>query len=593
VSDQERPERPEAGLSGEPIARHGDAIDTADAIDPVDPANPVDPFVIPASEGPGGGNANGLHADASGADAAAARGRSSARESGKLSLLTMASRILGLVREMTKASFLGTSSLAEAFTAAFTIPNLMRRLFAEGSVSVAFIPTFGTYVAAGDDRETRRFLSSMLTALVILVLAVVAIGIAVSPLLVGLFRCDLDEGTLLTRMMFPFLALVSVAAMLQGILNSIGVFGPSGWAPIAFNLCWIVIPPIVGPWMGNPARAMAVAVLGGGLMQALVQLPAVLKAGYRFGFSNPLRAFAHPGVRRVFALIGPTIVGMAAFQLNEIVSSTVGSQVASQAGATALSYSLRLQELVLGVFAVAIGTVLLPTLVALHAKGDRRGFYDRYESSLETIILITVPIAAFSLVAGGDIVELVYRSGLFDERSTEVVSSIFFWHMTGMPFIALNRVMAPAFYARGDTKRPSLAGIVSFALNAALAFALGYSVGIEGIAIGLSISSLVNTAILAWFLVRGDELAGRSLAKVGAYFAKIAAFSALAAVMLYFGKQFLQPIREAGGGKLLTVGLPLVLESVCFGAIGVTLLAVFRDRVAFDLVKAFLPKRKR
>ena len=240
------------------------------------------------------------------------------REGGKLSLLTMASRVLGLLREMTKAAFMGTGALAEAFTVSFMIPNFLRRLFAEGSITVAFIPTFTGYLAEKDDKRTREFLSASLTVLVVLVLATVALGIACTPLLASLFGTDRGETILLTRLMFPFLALMSIAALLQGILNSVGVFVPSGFGPILFNVCFIAVPFLIGGWTANPARAMAVGVLAGGVAQAICQLPAVLRSGFRFGFIGLRAAFGNPGMRRVLALIAPTILGMAAYQLNDL-----------------------------------------------------------------------------------------------------------------------------------------------------------------------------------------------------------------------------------------------------------------------------------
>ncbi len=157
------------------------------------------------------------------------------RDAGMLSLLTMISRVLGLMREMTKAVFLGTGALSDAFSVSFVIPNFMRRLFAENSIAVAFIPTFKGYLHDKDEKETSQFLSSSLTVLVILVGSVVALGIAATPWIVRAFGSDPAETTVLTRIMFPFLALVSIAALFQGILNSYGIFAPSGFAPILFN----------------------------------------------------------------------------------------------------------------------------------------------------------------------------------------------------------------------------------------------------------------------------------------------------------------------------------------------------------------------
>jgi putative peptidoglycan lipid II flippase len=267
-----------------------------------------------------------------------------AREGGKLSLLTMVSRVLGLVREITKAAFMGTAWLADVFGVAFVLPNFLRRLFAEGSMTAAFIPTFTGYLAEGDDEDTKEFLSATFTILVFFVGAVVSLGIAFAPALVRLFQSEhYDEMALLTQIMFPMLALVAVAAFFQGILNSIGVFTPSAIGPILFNVCWIAVPYLLGGLFGNPARAMAVGITMGGVAQALCQLPAVLKAGYRFGFVGLGTAFRNPGMKKVFALIAPTIVGMAAYQINIFVSTYLAAG-AGEGSVAGLQYSLRLQE---------------------------------------------------------------------------------------------------------------------------------------------------------------------------------------------------------------------------------------------------------
>ena len=508
------------------------------------------------------------------------------REGGKLSLLTMISRILGLVREMTRAAFMGTGVLADAFAAAFTLPNFLRRLFAEGSMTAAFIPTFTGYLADRDDERAREFLSATFTVLVVLVVAVVALGVAFAPWLVLIFRSDRAETALLTQIMFPFLALVSVAALLQGILNSIGIFTPSGLAPILFNICWIVVPYAAGSLFVNPARAMAVGVVIGGLAQALCQLPAVLKAGWHFGFISLGRAFRNPGMRRVLALVAPTILGMAAYQINFLVSSAL----ATGAGTGALSsiqYSLRLQELVLGVFVVSLSTVLLPDLAG-SARAERWDSYsDSLGRGLKAMILVTVPVALFSMVTGTDIVTLLFKAREFGDESVRLTAAAFFWHMTGLVFIAMNRVMAPAFYACSDTKTPTWAGIVSFGVNILLALILVAPMRGPGIALALSLASAVNTLVLLVVLAhRRIPGVSRALKAAAAYFFRIMLFSALAVLPLLLARPWLSSLFPASAPRLVSAGLPLLLSTVVFMALGIGLLALSRDEVAASLVSA-------
>lgn len=515
------------------------------------------------------------------------------RESGRLSLLTLVSRVLGLVREMTRAAFMGTAGLADSFTIGFMIPNFLRRLFAEGSVAVAFIPTFKGYLHDAGDDERRDFLSAMFSALTLLVGLATALGIAAAPLVVGLFDAEPVETAVLTRLMFPYLALVSFAAFLQGILNSVGVFGPAAFAPILFNICFITVPWLVSRFMPNPARAMAVGVLAGGLAQALWQLPYVLRKGFRFGFVGPRRAFRNSGVRRVLALIAPTIVGMAAYQLNDLVCTAVASRTGVGV-ATALTFSLRLQELILGIFAVSVGTVLLPELAGLAAGRDWKGFSGSLGRALDAIALVTVPVAVFSMIAGRDIVSLLFEAREFDASSVDLTTGAFFWHMTGLFFIAANRLLAPAFYARGDSRNPTWAGVASFGANIVLAVALAAFMGGGGIALALSLASAVNTFILVAMLLR-TRLEGMEAALRGtfAYVAKLAVLSALAALPTLLLAGPLERAFGAASSRLVSAGLPLLAKTIVFGAVGIGTLVLTKDRVASFLFEAVSRRGRR
>ena len=514
------------------------------------------------------------------------------RQSGKLSALTMVSRILGLIRERTRGALLGTEMLADAFTVAFSVPNLFRRLFAEGSMSVAFIPTVKSYLTSGDDEKTEAFLSATFTVLTLAVGAVVALGIASTPVLVRLFDSEPLETIVLMRLMFPFLALVSLAAFLQGILNAMGSFGTSGFAPILFNLSFIFVPMLLGRFSANPARAMAIGVIVGGMAQALCQLPRVVHLGARFRFVSPRRAFADPGMRRVMSLIAPTILGMAAYEVNGLVSTSLATR-AGVGVATALTFSLRLQELVLGVFVVSVGTVLLPELSGLAASGAWKSYRERLVRALEAIALVTVPLAVLSIFERFDIVSLVYRTREFGEKSVGLTAGAFLFHMIGLPFIGANRILAPAFYARGDTVTPAWAGMAAVAVNVVAAFALQPGMGGAGIALALSLASIVNMAILVAMLTKmGIEGLGSALLSVTFYVGRLLLFSAasIAPVILLAA-----PLSRVFGGspsKLVAYGAPFMVSSLVFGSVGVLLLVITRDPAAAFLF-ASLGKRSK
>ncbi|WP_010253179.1 murein biosynthesis integral membrane protein MurJ [Treponema primitia] len=500
------------------------------------------------------------------------------RHGSALSILTLGSRILGLLREMTKASLLGTSALSDAFSVAFMIPNLFRRLFAEGSIAVAFIPTFKEYLLEDTREETRDFLSCIFTFLTFFVTLAVIAGILVTPYVVSIFGMEeFDETVFLTRLMFPFLGFIAIAALFQGILNSVRVFAPSGFAPILLNLVTILCAYGLSKFTANPARAMAIGVIIGGFLEAAIQLPFVLKRGFPFFFTGLKRAIRHPGTRKVLKLIGPTIIGMAAYQLNDLVSTALAGN-AGEGVVSSLQYSLRLQELILGVFAVSIGTVLLPDL-SEYAKSSQWELYnDRLVSAMNIIALITIPITFFSLSQGETLIRLLFQSRSFNERSVALTLSAFRFHMPGLFFIALNRILAPAFYAQSDSKSPTLAGIISFAVNMGLAALLVGPLKGAGVALALTLASAVNTALLLAFLRRNPRVAlDKALPAALIYAVKLILFSCIAALPVLALSPRIFPL-FAGHGRIIAYGLPLTINAVIFGAVGIVLLVISRDK---------------
>jgi len=507
-----------------------------------------------------------------------------------LSLLTLASRVLGLLREMTKASLLGTSALSDAFSVAFMLPNLFRRLFAEGSVSAAFIPTFKEYLLENNLKKNREFLSCIFTFLTFIVTLTVMAGIILAPLIIRfLAKREFDETVLLTRIMFPFLGFISIAALFQGILNSLHVFTPSGLAPILLNMVTILCAYSLSPFTKNPARAMAYGILIGGFLEAAIQFPFVLKNGQKFFFTGLKKAFTNPGTRKVLRLIGPTVIGMAAYQLNDLVSTALAGN-AGEGIVSSLQYSLRLQELILGVFAVSIGTVLLPNLAEYAKSSQWKNFNERLASAIDIIVLITVPITFFLLAQGEVLIRLLFQNRSFNETSVKLTLAAFTFHMPGLLFIALNRILAPAFYAQSDSKSPTLAGLISFAANIGLAAVLVRNYRGSGIAFALSAASLVNTVMLFIFLKRNPNITvGRALGSAFVYMLKLILFSCIAVIPLRFLSPALLDV-FAGKNRFISYGAPLMINAVVFALIGIGLLFVTRDKQLLGLI-SILRKR--
>lgn len=516
-----------------------------------------------------------------------------------LSFFTLCSRVLGLVREMTKAAFLGTSKFADAFGIAFMIPNLLRRLFAENSISVAFIPTFKGYLEGKDDdyvKSTKEFLSATLTLITFLTTCVVVLGMIFTPLIVKIFLKGSDgflisETTLLTRIMFPYLIVISLAAFFQGILNGVKIFSPSGFTPVLFNtiviLATYILTPVLVDLSGSTdsevrsqmaARAMSIGVIAGGCVQALFQLPFVIRTGWTFHFVSLKKAFSNKGTRRVMKLIIPTIIGMAAYQLNDVVSTALAGR-AGEGIVSSLQYSLRLQELILGIFAVSIGTVILPDLSGLAKRQDWAEFNKMLVTSSKIMALISIPITFLSLVCGREIISLVYKSKRFSDESVLLTLGAFKWHIAGLFFIALNRIISPAFYAQGDTKSPTFAGIAGFAINIALALALVRPMGGGGIALALSVASAANTVLLFILMSKNQNLDVKNVAgKTILYAFKLVVLSLVASVPAYFVLRAVNPV-FAGHGRLIGFGAPLVITSLVYGAIGITLLVITKDEI--------------
>ena len=525
-----------------------------------------------------------------------------------LSFFTLCSRILGLIREMTKAAFLGTSKFADAFGIAFMIPNLLRRLFAENSISVAFIPTFRGYLEEASGREkdseevkkTKEFLNSTLTLISFCTTVVVLIGIAVSSLIVPLFLDSSDkvltaEAALLTRIMFPYLFVISVAAFFQGILNGVRIFSPSGFTPVLFNSIVIAFTYILTPILTKniqdaeiraqmAARAMSAGVLCGGCVQALFQLPFVLKTGWGCRFTSLKKAFTNPGTRKVLSLVGPTIIGMAAYQLNDVISTALAGK-AGTGIVSSLQYSLRLQELILGIFAVSIGTVILPDLSGLAKKKEWEDFNRLLAQALKIIALISIPVTFYSLVTGKEIISLVYKSKNFDETSVHLTLTAFRFHIAGLFFIAMNRVTAPAFYAQGNTKSPTLAGILGLVINMIFAVILIKPMSGGGIALALTLGSLANSILLFVFLRKNPAIDVRSV--VGGtviYSLKMCAFSVIAGVPAFFVRKAMLGVL-AGRGRLIEYGGTVTATALVFALTGIALLVITKDPMLSGVTK--------
>ena len=385
--------------------------------------------------------------------------------------MTFLSRVLGLLRETVIASVFGANAATDAFWVAFRIPNFMRRLFAEGAFSLAFVPVFAEVRARGDEAALKQFVARVAGTLGGVLLVITALGIWGAPLLVHVFApglgddpARLDLTAHLLRITFPFLLLVSLTALAAGVLNAYHKFALAAFTPVILNLCMIAGALWLAPHLAIPISALAWAILAAGVLQLLIQLPALARLGV---LSWPRWGVAHADVRKIMRLMLPTLFGSSVAQINLLLDTVIASFlfVGSQ---TWLALSDRLMEFPLGVFGVALGTVILPALARHHQGTDREGFQRALDWGLRTALLIALPAALALVLLAKPMIATLFQHGRYNAFDTDMATLSLTTLSCGLPAFALVKVLAPAFYARQDTRTPVRAAVVAMLVNMAL-----------------------------------------------------------------------------------------------------------------------------
>jgi putative peptidoglycan lipid II flippase len=413
---------------------------------------------------------------------------------------TLGSRLMGFARETLMAAALGTGPMAEAFYAAFKFPNLFRRLFAEGAFNAAFVPLFAKEIEAGGKDAAKRFSEEVFGVLftVLLVLTVVmelAMPLLMHTIIAPGFSGDKYDITVkLAVIMFPYLACMSLTAMLSGMLNSLHHYLAAAIAPIFFNVAMIAALGY-GLWSGATAVSIAYylswAVLAAGLLQMAVLYAGVRFAGMSIGFRRPKMT---PGVKRLLLLALPAAVTGGVTQINLIIGQAVASM---KDGAIAvMQYADRIYQLPLGVVGIAVGVVLLPEL-ARALKGNHMVEADSLQNrSIEFVMFLTLPAAAGIFVLSEDIIRLVYERGAFHPEATATVAAVLTIFGFGLPGFVLNKALTPGFFAREDTKTPMRFTMISVAINSVLAISLFPFFAERGIAAAETVAGWISTTLL-------------------------------------------------------------------------------------------------
>jgi putative peptidoglycan lipid II flippase len=451
-----------------------------------------------------------------------------ARSAGLIGVATMTSRVLGLVRDQVLAYLFGAGNAVDAYNVAFRVPNLVRDLFAEGAMSAAFVPTFTRYLTREGRTAAWRLGNHVVNALLVATALLVCAGLVYTQPLVTMFAEDyssvpgkLELTILLTRIMLPFLTLVALAAAFMGMLNSLNRFFVPALSPAMFNvasiLCAILLVPLM-PRVGlPPIAAMGVGVLIGGIGQILIQWPVLRKEGYRY---QPLLDVREPGLRQVLILMGPGTLGLAATQINVFVNTVLATGEGTGA-VSWLNYAFRLMYLPLGIFGVSIATAAMPGIARHAAREDIPGMRHEVASGIAMMAVLNVPATLGLIVLARPIVAMLFERGAFTPHDTGATAAALMCYAIGLTGYSVVKVVSPTFYALHESRKPVMVSAASVLVNAGLNIAFVKRFGYLGLAVGTSLTALLNASVLLAMLrhrlggIEGARLLGvcaRSLA---------------------------------------------------------------------------------
>jgi putative peptidoglycan lipid II flippase len=445
-------------------------------------------------------------------------GTNIARSAGVVSAAVLMSRVTGLVRESVMAAFFGASQAYDAFVLGFRIPNLTRDLFAEGALSSAFVPIFTRYLTTRSREEALRLYNLVATAIIVIVGAICALGVIFSPQLVDLFAHGFRQvpgkyelAVKLTRIMFPFLLLVALAAQAMGVLNACRKFGVPALSSVMFNVgsvaFGLILGFVLGPRIGiDPIHGMACGVVLGGALQVVFQLPALKKAGFSF---RPAIDFHDPGLRNVLRLMGPALLGSASTQINILVNTNFAAAIHDASGQVMngpvswLNYAFRFMQFPLGVFGVAIAAATLPEIARSAARQEMREFRDTLSHSLSMVMALTIPSSVGLAVLGPSIVGAIYQYHRFTAFDTQQTALALSCYAAGLAGYSALKVLVPAFYALDDARTPMLVSVFSIAVNFLVAsYMVRTSLHHAGLALATSAVSIASFLMLLWALHR-------------------------------------------------------------------------------------------
>lgn len=486
------------------------------------------------------------------------------------SLAVFASRITGLVREMVLAALFGAGQVFDAFRIGFLIPNLTRDLFAEGALSSAFVPIFTQYLATKSQEEAARLANLVATALLVVVGSFCLLGMLFSPQLVTLIAPGFKDtpgkyelAVAMTRIMFPFLLLVALAAQAMGILNACNQFGVPAMASTMFNIgslfFGLLLGKVLGPSLGiSEVYGMAYGVVIGGALQLIWQAPSLYRAGFRLW---PAFDWSHPGLRHILWLMGPAILGNAAVQINVSVNNNLASRL-GDGPVSWLGYAFRFMQLPIGIFGVAIASATLPSISRSAANQDLAQFRRTLSQSLGLVFFLTVPSAVGLAVLGESIVGAIYQFGKFTVSDTEQTARALACYAVGLVGYAAAKVLNPAFYALHDSRTPMVISFSSILINLGTALVMIRYTDFGHASLALSTSAVAIFSSVALFAVMRKRVGGIYGRNLWRSFTQIVIASAVMAAVVWMSSHYI--IGYGGTAKAarladLVISIPLGL----------------------------------
>ncbi len=433
------------------------------------------------------------------------------RSSGVVSAMTMISRIFGLIRDMVIAYFFGATAGADAFFVAFRIPNLFRRLFAEGAFSQAFVPVLSEYRSTRKKAEVRDLLDRVSGTLGVNLLAVTVVAVVAAPLVMAVFAfgfvfhdqaAKFQLATDMLRLTFPYLLLISMTALAGGVLNSYGRFAVPAFTPVLLNFSLILCAIYLRPWLGEPVMALAWAVLIAGVVQLSFQLPFLAREGL---LPRPKVDFKHEGVRRILTLMLPALFGVSVGQINLLLDTVLASFL--QTGSLSwLYYSDRLLELPLALFGITIATVILPSLSREHAQASREDFSGTLEWAARMVFAVGVPASLALVFLSEALITTLFYQGEMSRNDVIMASLSLRAYGIGLLGHMLVKVLAPGYYSRQDTSTPVRYAVIALVSNMVLNLMLVWHLKHAGLALATSLSAFINAGLLWMGLRKADVL---------------------------------------------------------------------------------------